>query len=149
VKLLLRVGADPSKRDMVGATPLHWAASVRSVDKVKLLLDAGADVHAMTKVDYTPLHFLLVRELLRDSMGADIRARGDFEEVAVHCAAVSRFVGVMRAVLEAGGSGMEGAGQGWTPLHYAARYGTPGIVRRLVKAGADPYVKDRSGRTPL
>ena len=38
---------------------------------------------------------------------------------------------------------------GWTPLHYAALYGSEEAVRILLGAGGDPNVRNQSGVTPL
>ena len=38
---------------------------------------------------------------------------------------------------------------GQTPLHRAARYGTPEIVAALLEAGADPTARGEDGKTPL
>lgn len=46
VSELLRLGADPSAPDTLGATPLHYAAIQGSAGIVKLLADSGADVRA-------------------------------------------------------------------------------------------------------
>jgi len=43
VKLVLRAGADPNARQMMGYTALHAAAARDNVEMVKDLLDAGAD----------------------------------------------------------------------------------------------------------
>jgi len=43
VKLVLRAGADPNARQMMGYTPLHAAAALDNVEMAKDLLDAGAD----------------------------------------------------------------------------------------------------------
>ena len=43
VKLVLRAGADPNARQMMGYTALHAAAARDSVEMVQALLDAGAD----------------------------------------------------------------------------------------------------------
>jgi ankyrin repeat protein len=37
----------------------------------------------------------------------------------------------------------------WTPLHYAALYGSPEAVRIVLEAGADPNARNRSEVTPL
>ncbi len=36
-----------------------------------------------------------------------------------------------------------------TPLHYAARFGTPETVTILLDAGADAAMKDVDGKTPF
>jgi ankyrin repeat protein len=38
---------------------------------------------------------------------------------------------------------------GWTPLHYAALYGSPEAVRLLLEAGADPNARNNADVTPL
>jgi hypothetical protein len=40
-------------------------------------------------------------------------------------------------------------GLGWTPLHYAALYGSPEAVRVLLEAGADPNGRNQAQVTPL
>ena len=39
--------------------------------------------------------------------------------------------------------------EGLTPLHLAARYGTPDMVRALLNAGANINAKNNNGSTPL
>ena len=41
------------------------------------------------------------------------------------------------------------SGNGWTPLHFACRYGRPELVLRLVQRGADVGAKENKGFTPL
>jgi tankyrase len=43
VKMVLRAGADPNARQMMGYTALHAAAAHDNVEMAKALLDAGAD----------------------------------------------------------------------------------------------------------
>ena len=38
---------------------------------------------------------------------------------------------------------------GQTPLHYAAQYGPPQLVRALIQAGANPDMMDKNGMTPV
>ena len=59
VRLLLKHGADPNKRDDNGNTPLHIAASSRYPNEggwcVEALLQASADVNARNNAGLTPL----------------------------------------------------------------------------------------------
>ena len=38
---------------------------------------------------------------------------------------------------------------GQTPLHYAAQYGPPQLVKALIQAGANPNMMDKEGNTPV
>jgi ankyrin repeat protein len=53
VAQLLKMGADPNKRNDANATALMWAA--RDLEKTRLLLDHGADVNAKSDGLRTPL----------------------------------------------------------------------------------------------
>ncbi|KXS20473.1 hypothetical protein M427DRAFT_376257 [Gonapodya prolifera JEL478] len=39
--------------------------------------------------------------------------------------------------------------RGWTPLHFAARFGHVAVAKELLAAGAKPTSADKDGRTPL
>ena len=52
VRILLAAGADVNRRDQMGVTALHWAASVGSLDTVIVLLQEG---HALPNItEYSP-----------------------------------------------------------------------------------------------
>lgn len=70
----LQAGADHTKQNAMGKTPLHLAAEGNKAMAVMTLLKGGADVHATTLSGYTPLHLavlnrhkLTVRTLLANS----------------------------------------------------------------------------------
>ena len=85
VALLFVLGCQeaPSTEDsdmsltLVGAQPMHFAASKGDVDSVKLLLDRGAKINASTQDGWSALHFACLRgdeglvQLLLDR-GADV-----------------------------------------------------------------------------
>ncbi len=55
----------------------------------------------------------------------------------------------MARCLEAGAN-LEARGKiGWTPLHGAARYGSPDLVQALLDAGANPGARSKAGRLPF
>src|SRR5579859_1674410 len=62
VKALLDAGADPNKRDRLGATALHDAAWNGYREIVELLLDHHADVNARhLEAGSTPLHYAVIK----------------------------------------------------------------------------------------
>ncbi|KAI8812079.1 ankyrin repeat-containing domain protein [Cladochytrium replicatum] len=53
---LLKAGANPNQRDALGATPLHIAARMGSLDVCVTLIQGGADMNATSENNWTPLH---------------------------------------------------------------------------------------------
>ncbi|MCO5595339.1 hypothetical protein L7F22_049381 [Adiantum nelumboides] len=157
-----------------GITELHWAMLTRSMANAGDLLNKGADVHKMTlhvvgRQDseeiqgVTPLflaarlgHAALVEVLLEHGAVADILKAGTKGDTALHAAALSGDVGVMKLLLDALAATPHGSKavdeKGYTertPLHYAAGGGQAAIVNVLLQAGADAYARDKDGATPL
>ena len=54
----------------------------------------------------------------------------------------------VKAELDAGADVMARTKNGSTPLHRAARYGTPENIQVLLKAGADAKPENKDGKTP-
>lgn len=122
VSLLLDRGANLTRRNHAGETPLHVACFVQSLECVKLLLGReGVDVNAVAKDRRTPLHFAVMStsaspELIEPliTSGADLNAVDN---------------------------------EGYTPVHIAALNELPDCVNTLVKSGADLSSETRSGAT--
>jgi len=55
VKALVELGANVNKRDGLGSTPLHHAASEGYIDIVKFLLRCNADVRALNREQQMPI----------------------------------------------------------------------------------------------
>jgi ankyrin repeat protein len=106
----------------MGRTPLHYAAAHGPADQVSVLIAAGISVAATDKQGFTPLHFAC--QQYRDE--------------------------VVQVLLEAGASVDARDAWGNTPLFRAVfnANGDPTIVRRLVEAGADPDLTNKSGQSP-
>lgn len=139
VALLLEHGALVDLPSNQGVTPLMAAAGVEYgqrvtrgrnrtdegvLDTMRLLLDAGADIHARSLMEQrgeTAAHLLVIEQRLND-FSYDYRGRQ---------------VPSPRAVPHQ------------TALHGAAMRGFTPFVEFLVAHGADLYVKDANGRTPL
>lgn len=160
-----------------GITELHWASLTRSMTDAGDLLNKGADVHKTTLrvirrpsardskeiQGVTPLflaarsgHAALVEVLLEHGAVDDILKAGSKGDTALHAAALSGDVGVMKLLLTAlagaprGSSAVDEKGyNNRTPLHYAAGGGQPDMVSALLSAGAHVLAKDKYGATPL
>lgn len=72
--LLLAAGAKVNARDLIDATPLHFAAWARNAGAVRLLIDFGAKVNASGPDDTTPLHSTLRSREHRDGLRETITA---------------------------------------------------------------------------
>lgn len=136
---LLAAGADVRARDDQGLQPLHCAAAhvfqARDGDAALRLLDvllaAGAEPDAVADGGLTPL-------LLALGTRAEPGATCDEDGVL---AAVER-------LLAADVSLAPQDRRGFAPLHLAALHGLSAVVRRLLRAGADPRQRDTLNRTP-
>ena len=122
---LLELGADPTARSDSGtvADPLsceHWNTlvffTIAGAEQVSGCLAAGADIHART-----------------ERYHRDVRRGSPLLHLA---SATTRDAAVISVLLEAGADVSERNAWGYQPLHLAAQYGTPSMVRTLLQAGA-------------
>ena len=160
VSLLVQAGADVNARTHLGATPLHWAVSQGNHAAAARLLELGADRNARddSGLAADPLgceHFnnsvflaLATTEEVAGCIeaGADVNARlARFQGVnarprstPLHLAIrATRDSALISLLLAAGADVHARNDNGYMPLHHAAQYGTPGMVRALLRAGAD------------
>ncbi|KAL4448936.1 hypothetical protein ABPG77_007653 [Micractinium sp. CCAP 211/92] len=107
--------------DVLGRSPLHFAAANGDYGAAQLLLARGANVDALTSEQATPLHY----------------------------AAASGHRGVAELLLDAGAEVDRRAEDGATPLLTAAEAGHAHVVQALLRRKADPSAADLQGTTPL
>ncbi len=80
------------KKDVIGSTPLHNAASNGHVEIARLLLQNGVDVNVRDRWDWTPLYCAAIHggidilHILVEN-GADLEAQHNNGSRALHCAA--------------------------------------------------------------
>jgi ankyrin repeat protein len=120
VKLLLQRGADPAAGSQ-GRTPLAQAVTFGYPDIVQALIAAGAPAH------------------MKESSGINL----------LHWAAIANRPEVIPALSLAGVPINEQDEFGFTPLMYAATldFGDTELVKTLLRAGADPKIRNAEGRT--
>lgn len=136
---LLTAGADIHGTDAQGLTPLHCAAlyGFTSRDRPRLLalfdtlLLAGAEVDAPAAGGVTPLLLLL---------GARAEPGTACDEDVVLAA--------LEHLLDEGVSLDAQDPRGFGPLHLTGLHGQLRLARRLLRAGADPDLRDTLNRTP-
>ncbi|MBB3342278.1 ankyrin repeat domain-containing protein [Luteimonas sp. RC10] len=136
---LLTAGADIHATDAQGLTPLHCAAlyGFTSRDRTRLLalfdtlLLAGAQIDAPAAGGVTPLLLLL---------GARAEPGTACDEDVVLAA--------MEHLLDEGVSLDAQDPRGFGPLHLTGLHGQLRLARRLLRAGADPDLRDTLNRTP-
>jgi ankyrin repeat protein len=109
--------------DRAGRTPLHYAAADGDTNRVRELLASGADSNAADGAGWTPLHFAAQQgaaEVISLLLGAG---------AVVDSRDSSGNTPLLRAVFESRGQGE--------------------VIRLLRQAGADPYVENKHGSSPL
>ncbi|KAL4889838.1 ankyrin repeat-containing domain protein [Aspergillus ambiguus] len=131
VRLLLARGANATVGESKNLTPLLKAVEYGHEAIVKLLLDRGASTEAKNLHEETAIARLLLQKR------AVIEAKGQMDHIVKLLLEKGAYTGA-RDVL-------------WrTPLSYAARIGSTGIVALLLPKGPEHInTKDIYGRTPL
>ncbi len=175
---LLRAGADAKVANRYGVTPLSLAVINGNAAMVDTLLKAGGDPAASAAVAAGETILMTaaragnpaVMRLLLAHSKANVNARESaYGETALMWAAAENHAEAAQLLIEHGADvnarsqlmtypkdrfGLEGVisvlphGQ-WTPLMYAARQGSLGVLRVLAKAGAELNLSDPDGTTAL
>ncbi len=151
IKHLLHAGAPVNPPDGVRAknTPLLFASMNGDLENVKLLLAHGADPSAALAQAVTFGYPDIVRALISDGAPAKLTDGSGIN--LLHWAAIANRPDVIPALAEAGVSINAQDEAGFTPLMYAATidFGDTASLRALLKAGADPKIRNSDGRTAV
>ena len=155
---LVEAGVDVNAKDnIIGMTPLHWAAALSTQEMVRFLLDNGADLETVEEATgKTPLFSaalnpnLDVAKLLLAS-GSDIKARDGRSFTPLHSFARRNSNPMAIALLLDQGAEVNSATKaGLTPLHQAAGHNpNPEVIALLIDRGADVNARSSTGYTPL
>lgn len=149
---LLQRGFDPNTRDLSGLPGLYLAIREPSLKAAEALIAwPKTNVELRTAQDESPLMLAalkgqldMVRKLI--ARDADVNKPG---WTPLHYAATNAHLPVMQLLLDHHAYIDAESPNGTTPLMMAAQYGSPGAVKLLLEAGADPQLKNQLGLTAI
>uniref|UniRef100_A0ABD2W7G7 Uncharacterized protein n=1 Tax=Trichogramma kaykai TaxID=54128 RepID=A0ABD2W7G7_9HYME len=168
VQLLLRGGADPNLHNKDGSNALHFLVELRAtgdfVEKFFEMLDDAQrpiDANACDKKGEIPLHrslfsrdLSLTEVLLR--RGADPHRANEAGVTALHVLPWADFFGGFAETLLKFSLDKHQPLKvdivdetGETPLQFALSRGNKNVIQALLRMGADPYLLNEDGSTPL
>ena len=146
---LLRAGANVNATEYEGETPLMYAAAQGRAEMVELLIQQGANIHARSVNDQTALgraaqfgHAGTVEKLLQN--GARVEEHMDQGATPLIVAAD---VSTAQVLISHQAQVNAQNDFGLTALMNAAAEGKVDVVKLLIESGADPALKDHSGKT--
>ncbi|XP_071620750.1 ankyrin repeat domain-containing protein 18A-like [Heliangelus exortis] len=138
---LLKCGADPNLRDVVGNTALHLAVLSCSPKVVELLLDHNANLDAKNKEGFTPLSLAVSKGQVETAefllrMGADVHARDQQQRTPLMMAASVGKMKLIQVLLHYGADISHEDTHGRTADDYACIYGYPSLSEQLSESAA-------------
>lgn len=143
VAILLKKGADPNKADRRGNIPLNWACQEGYLKIVKRLIKGGAKVDDHGRNGFFPLIIAtgegrkqIVRHLLRVGAQVDHKCKPDGCTALNRAAAWNR-ISIAQDLVKAGAHVNSRDNHGRTPLFFAVLYGHHGMVKFLIRCGAN------------
>jgi ankyrin repeat protein len=138
-------------QDILGATPLHWAARRGDLEATAALLRAGAKIELSTSEGMTPLFSALTNpqatcvDILLEA-GANVNAEGVDGRRSVHYACErNHLVALQKMHLAGADLDHKSTIEQLTPLVIAAYFGRSSIVQYLIQNGASLDAADKWG----
>ncbi len=131
--LIEAIAADPCfshRMNAGGMTALHLACYWCSIDAARILIDAGADVMAVSDDGFLEIH------PLGSAVATPNIANPSDDETNV--------IALVDLLLRSGADVNARRRDGLTALHTAGYRGNLDVIRRLLKAGADPTIRGRA-----
>jgi ankyrin repeat protein len=161
-RALLASKADPTLGNENKDLPSHLAALASRIDCLEVLFEPSltsfkVDVEAHDSQGYCALHYacgeghLDVARFLIEKCNADLDSRNNDGLTPIMCAVQQGHKNVASVLLAANPQSIAATNNsGDTCLHYATiSEGGVSMLEMLLRNGADPYVKNKDGLTPL
>ena len=156
VRLLIAAGAKVDWVDSEGSTPIYTAAEAGNVEAIEALLGAGANPNTPNKRGWLPIERALnypgfskgVKALIRG--GANVNLPDSFGDPLVsRVVMVGDDVDLLNDFLKAGASVSACSTTGRQPIHSAAFWGRPALLKAMIAAGANVNATDGAGMRPI
>uniref|UniRef100_A0A674PEG4 Ankyrin repeat domain 52a n=1 Tax=Takifugu rubripes TaxID=31033 RepID=A0A674PEG4_TAKRU len=122
LNLLLSSGTDLNKRDIMGRTPLHYAAANGRYQCTVALVSAGAEVNEPDQIGCTPLHYAAASQAFIDRQFSGNHENN--EEEAKDC---------LEHLLDNGADPSMVNSKGYSAVHYAAYHGNKQNLELLLE----------------
>ena len=156
ISLLLVAGMSVNLCNTKDSTPLHVSAEFDHLEATKALVQRGAAINNANKYGLTPLMVAAQNGKLETfryltNIGADINVRDTINDnnTALHYAAASGSVDIINLLLDKRMSVNLCNTNDFTPLHVSAEFGHLEATKALVERGANRYITNKYGDTPL
>lgn len=156
VRLLIAAGAKVDWVDSEGSTPIYAAAEAGNVEAIEALLAAGANPNTPNKRGWLPIERALnypgfskaVKALIRG--GANVNLPDSFGDPLVsRVVMVGDDVDLLNDFLKAGASVNACSTTGRQPIHSAAFWNRPALLKAMIAAGANVNATDGAGMRPI
>ncbi|KAI7662561.1 hypothetical protein KC318_g8805 [Hortaea werneckii] len=145
-----------NRRDDDDRLPIHWATSSNQLPIVEILADQkDFDVDAQDGAGWTPL---MIAASLKDaeplvdfllSKGADVNAKTNNGQVALHFTASKSNIDVARKLIEHKATSRVKDKRGQLPLHRAAAVGHVPLIKLMLENRSPVSATDMDGSTAL
>lgn len=152
VKLLLNNGASPLIQEMYGRNAYHEVAEKGEIELINLIREAGGNPLSRDTHGRTPFSLVLNRseEMIKAVLGNDKNLSDSDGNTPIHIAVSNRvspftiemLIGLGYPVNRRNSTGL-------TPLSLAVLNEQIDIAKKLLEAGADPYITNNQGDCAL
>lgn len=154
VKLLVDAGANASRADRNGSSPLLLAVEQQNAETVELLLQLGATTETADNAGRSPVHVAAEKENVQIlkmlvKAGATTEAKDKLGRTPLLLAVDQGKAETVQMLLEVGARSGSVDKFGRTPLLLAVDKKNTEIVRLLLASGSNTRAVDDYGRTPL